>query len=254
LLTIENDGPVPSLDLERVSLLLDIDGTLLDIAPTPEAVRVPPTLVGAIDALAKRMSGAIGFVSGRTIETIDSLFAPVKLAAVGCHGAEIRENPGAEVQTAPTLSDGVRACVREIAAVAPGVLFEDKGYTFALHFRAVPDAGSAILRALMERRALLMSQDLVILRGKEVIEIKPRWFNKGTGLAHLMREAPFKGRTPVFLGDDTTDEDVFRVLPDFDGIGISVGRRIEGAGHMFGSPRAVRDWLSELAGLENAGT
>jgi trehalose 6-phosphate phosphatase len=253
-LTIENDGPLSSLDLERVSLLLDVDGTLLDIAPTPESVCVPESLVRALEKLSARMSGAVAFVSGRTIATIDTLFAPAMLAAVGCHGAEIRERPDADVRSAPILSDGVRACVMEIASVAPGVVIEDKGYTFALHFRAVPDAGAAVLRALMERRAFLLSQDLAILRGKEVIEIKPRWFSKGTGLAHLMRAAPFKGRTPVFLGDDTTDEDVFRVLPDFDGIGISVGRRIEGAGHMFGSPRAVRDWLAGLAGLENAGT
>jgi trehalose 6-phosphate phosphatase len=248
LLTIETDGPAPSLDLERTALMLDIDGTLLDIAPTPEAVRVPGSLVRVIEKLAEKTSGAIAFVSGRTLFTIDALFRPARLAAVGCHGAEIRVTPDAPMQSAPPLPENVRACVAEIAAVAPpGVVLEDKGYTIALHFRSVPEAGASILRALMERRAILLAQDLAILRGKDVIEIKPRWFNKGTGLAHLMQHAPFAGRTPVFFGDDTTDEDVFRVLPDFDGLGFSVGRRIEGAAYMFESPRAVRDWLGQLA-------
>jgi trehalose 6-phosphate phosphatase len=247
LLTIENDGHAPSLDLERSSLLLDIDGTLLDIAPTPESVRVPSHLLRAIETLATKLDGAVAFISGRTVSTIDTLFAPARLAAVGCHGAEIRTAPNAEVLNAPPLAENVRAAVAEIAAAAPGTLLEDKGYTLAVHFRAVPEAGGAVLRALMERRAILMAQDLSILRGRDVIEIKPRWFNKGTGLTHLMQHKPFAGRTPVFLGDDTTDEDVFRVLPDFDGIGFSVGRRIEGASHMFESPRAVRDWLDRQA-------
>jgi len=247
LLTIENDGYAPSLDLERSSLLLDIDGTVLDIAPTPEAVHVPAHLVLALETLSNKLDGAVAFISGRAVSTIDALFAPVTLAAVGCHGAEIRVAPGAELLTVPPLPENVRLAVAEIVAAAPGVLFEDKGSTFAIHFRAVPEAGGAVLRALLERRAVLLAQDLAILRGRDVIEIKPRWFNKGTGLAHLMQHAPFAGRTPVFLGDDTTDEDVFRVLPDFDGIGFSVGRRIDGASHMFKSPRAVRDWLGRQA-------
>ena len=247
MVTLTNNETAPSLDLDRVSILMDVDGTLLDIAPTPESVSVPRALVDAIAKLERLTSGAVGFISGRQLGTIDALFAPLRLPAVGCHGAEIRTSSDAEVQNGPDMPDSVRRTVQEMASVGPGVFVEDKGHTLAIHFRSAPDAGAAILRALMEQRAFFAAQDMQILRGKAVIEVKPRWFSKGTGLKHLMQHSPFAERTPVFLGDDTTDEDVFRVLPDFEGYGFSVGRKIDGAAHVFASPRDVRRWLTELA-------
>ncbi len=244
---LENDNIAPTLNLRLVSLFLDVDGTLLDIAPTPEGVRVPASLVDTIAELDRRTSGAVAFISGRQLATIDSLFAPLKLPSIGCHGAEIRLSGEGEVQNGPELPDTVRHCVRDIASIAPGVLVEDKSHTLAIHFRAAPAAGAAVLRALLEQRAFFATQDIQILRGKAVIEVKPRWFSKGTGLRHLMQHAPFAERRPVFLGDDTTDEDVFRVLPDYDGYGFSVGRKIDGAAHVFESPGEVRRWLTELA-------
>ena len=237
----------PSLDLRLVSLLLDVDGTLLDIAPTPESVTVPASLVDTIAKLSRLASGAVAFISGRQLAMIDSLFTPLRLPTVGCHGAEIRLSADGGVQNGPELPDSVKLCVREIASIAPGVILEDKGHTLAVHYRSTPDAGGAVLRALLEQRAVFAAHDIQILRGKAVIEVKPRWFSKGTGLRHLMQHAPFAGRTPVFLGDDTTDEDVFRVLPDYEGIGFSVGRKIDGASHVFASPRDVRLWLTQLA-------
>jgi trehalose 6-phosphate phosphatase len=169
------------------------------------------------------------------------------LPSVGCHGAEIRTSAEETVQSGPELPVSVRHSVQEMASIAPGVFVEDKGSTLAIHFRSAPDAGAAILRALLEQRACFAAQDIQILRGKAVIEVKPRWFSKATGLKHLMQHPPFAERTPVFLGDDTTDEDVFRVLPDYAGYGFSVGRRIDGAAHVFESPREVRRWLTQLA-------
>ena len=247
LATLKNNEVGPSLDLRRVSLLLDIDGTLLDIAPTPESVSVPTSLVDTIAKLDHITSGAVAFISGRQLAAIDALFAPLKLPTVGCHGAEVRTSRGGEVQNGPELPDLVRHCVREIASIAPGVFLEDKGHTLAIHFRNTPDAGAAVMRALQEQRSFLAAQDVHVLRGKAVIEVKPRWFSKGTGLKHLMQHPPFAGRTPVFLGDDTTDEDVFRVLPDYEGYGFSVGRRIDGAAYVFETPSEVRRWLAELA-------
>lgn len=246
MITLESNDIVPSLDLHRVSLFLDIDGTLLDIAPTPESVRVPASLVDTMTKLNRLASGAVAFISGRQLAAIDVLFAPLKLPTVGCHGAEIRTSAEGDVLNGPELPDSVRHCVRDIASIASGVLVEDKGHTLAIHYRSAPDSGAAVLRAILEQHAFFAAQDIQILRGKAVIEIKPRWFSKGTGLRHLMQHAPFAERTPVFLGDDTTDEDVFRVLPDYDGCGFSVGRKIDGALHVFESPRAVRRWLTEL--------
>src|SRR5262245_291464 len=119
---LENDKIAPSLNLRLVSLFLDVDGTLLDIAPTPESVRVPASLVDTIAELDKRTSGAIAFISGRQLATIDSLFAPLRLPSIGCHGAEIRLSAEGEVQNGPELPDTVRHCVRDIASIAPGVL------------------------------------------------------------------------------------------------------------------------------------
>jgi trehalose 6-phosphate phosphatase len=246
VLTVENES-APWLDLRRVALFMDVDGTLLDLAPTPDSVTVPKELVASIAKLEQKMAGAIAFVSGRKLATLDALFAPLKLAAVGCHGAEFRPSAGGTQESVPDLPDPVRRCAAEIAAIAPGVVVEDKGHTLAVHYRLAPESGAAVLRAIMERRDFLAGYNLAILRGKDVIEIKPRWFNKGTGLKRLMQVKAFAGRTPVFLGDDTTDEDVFRMLPDFGGIGYSVGRQMDGAADVFESPGAVRAWLARLA-------
>ena len=240
---IENIAAPPRLNFAQAALFLDIDGTLLDIALTPHAVCVPSILIWAIEVLNARLHGAIAFVSGRPLEEIDMLFHPLKLASVGCHGAQIRLSPDAEIEKAMTIPAEVKDRVSEILNLAPGIALEDKGYTLAVHYRRAPDSGPMVLRALMERRQFLDRFDLQLLKGKCVIEIKPRWFNKGTALRRLMAHSPFTGRTPVFIGDDMTDEDVFRALPDYDGIGLAVGRAIPGAAHVFDTPKTVRNWL-----------
>jgi trehalose 6-phosphate phosphatase len=239
----------PVFDLQRSALLLDIDGTLIDIAPTPESVVVPPDLVKVLENLFRLASGAVAFVSGRRISEVDALFQPLRLPAIGCHGAEFRANRHDDVEEVACISESLRRRLAEIAQMTPGVLSEDKCHTFAIHFRAVPEAEPILLRALAEHRAALAAADLQMLKGKAVIEIKPRWFNKGTAIARLMRHAPFAGRVPVFLGDDTTDEDVFRVLPEYDGLGYSVGRPLDGAAYTFPAPSNVRRWLGQIAGI-----
>ncbi|MBV9331577.1 MAG: trehalose-phosphatase [Alphaproteobacteria bacterium] len=246
----ENHLAPPAVDLDRDCFLLDVDGTILDIAAVPEGVIVPDGLVDTIAELSRRTSGGVAFVSGRKLETLDALFAPLKLPTVGCHGAEFRSVPGGPMQSVAMLSDEVKRNVAEMAMIAPGVLLEDKGYTLAVHYRLCPDAGASILRALMERRGYFAAQDLQILRGKAVFEVKPRWYNKGTGVEHLLGCAPFSSRRPLFFGDDTTDEDVFRVLPDHGGRGFAVGREIPGAAHVFPCPADVRDYLSRLVAAQ----
>jgi trehalose 6-phosphate phosphatase len=238
---------LPAIDFAHDALLLDIDGTLLDIAMTPEAVVIPDSLRAALNTLGPKLGGALAFCSGRTLAAVDALFAPLKLAAIGSHGAELRAAPDAPIQPeAEPLSDDIKRRFADIAALEPGVRVEDKNYTLAFHYREAPQREADLLRVLTERLAAL-PPGYEFLRGKAIVELKRVGFNKGSGVRALMTHAPFTGRRPVFAGDDRTDEDVMAVLADFDGIGISVGRELDGAQYETGSPTDMRAWLAQLA-------
>jgi trehalose 6-phosphate phosphatase len=134
----------------------------------------------------------------------------------------------------------------EIAAIDPGIMVEDKDFSLAFHYRRVPHCESALIDAVHAHIAELRKDGLNILHGKCVLEIKLAGVNKGAALRRLMHFAPFAGRIPIFAGDDRTDEDVFAVLPDFDGTGVSVGRSMAGAEFMVHQPRDIRHWLAHL--------
>jgi trehalose 6-phosphate phosphatase len=241
-----NHTAFPSLDVARDALLLDIDGTLIDIAPTPEAVFVPETLKLHLGEVRKRLGGALALVSGRTLAAIDELFAPLKFAATGCHGAELRLDPGGQaMRSAPMLTIAERARLAEIAKLDPRIRLEDKHYTMAIHYRTAPELENTLFGTVHELVEKL-NADLEVICGKDVIEIKVPGFNKGTGIKTIMQHPPFAGRRPIFLGDDTTDEDGFAVLPDIKGVGLSVGRLLPGAQKWVKSPRDVRHWLAQL--------
>lgn len=230
----------------NTALLLDIDGTLLDMARTPDRVKVPADLLRALERIAHELQGALAFVSGRSLESIDKLFAPFKPAAIGAHGGEIRGLDGAVVRTAP-LSDAVRSIFTGLAEGAPGLLLEDKTCALALHYRLAPEARPALEVAMKKHAALFEAEKINILQGKAVIEARPLGIDKGSAVITLARQNPFAGRTVLFGGDDTTDLDVFRILPKLGGRGFSVGKRFPGAEHVFATPRAVRQWLSRVA-------
>jgi trehalose 6-phosphate phosphatase len=231
-------------DLREWAILLDIDGTILDLAPTPLDIRVPPSLSQTLRRLKERTSGATALVSGRTLSDIDLIFAPLRLAAVGGHGAEYR--PAAEAAPRRTHVEPLdRTLARELAAITArdsGILFEDKGYSLALHYRLAPEQGAFVHEAVAAicGRA---SQALEILDGTYVVEIKHLGFSKGTAVRELMTYPPFFGRRPVFIGDDTTDQAAFAVMPQFRGMAISVRRRVNGVDFHFETPSQVREWL-----------
>lgn len=230
----------------NTALLLDIDGTLLDMARSPDRVIVPAKLIRALERLAQDLSGALAFVSGRSLDSIDGLFAPFRPAAIGAHGGEIR-SLGGRIQRAHPLPANVRALFEQLARSAPGLLLENKGVGMALHYRLAPEARSMLMMA-MERNAPLFKEERVQIQyGKAVIDARPFGVDKGTAVMHLARQRPFAGRAILFGGDDTTDMDVFRILPGLGGRGFSVGRRFPGAEHVFPSPRLVRQWLVRLA-------
>ena len=243
--------PVPHLlvpHLSETALLLDIDGTLLELKPTPREVFVPEGLPATLNGLLEKTSGATALVSGRSLNDIDLIFAPDQFPAVGGHGAEMRLGSSDEAVAvhAPPLDKELKRRLATIAKLSPGILLEDKGYSLALHYRLAPHAEKAIYEAVSLIRADLPNAPIEVLPGKCVCEIKHSGFTKASGVRELMMHEPFKGRRPLFIGDDITDETVFAIMPDFDGLAFSVGRRAHGVAGHFDSPQDVRDFLTHL--------
>ena len=238
--------------LSEAAFLLDIDGTLLDLAPTPREVWVPPDLTSTLRRLHERTNGALALVSGRSLNDIDLIFAPDQFPAVGGHGAEMRLSVDSEAVAihAPPLDKELKRRLATIAKLSPGILLEDKGYSLALHYRLAPHAEKAIYEAVSLIRADLPNAPIEVLPGKCVCEIKPSGFDKATGVRELMSHLPFRGRRPIFIGDDVTDESVFALMPDIGGLAFSVGRRAQRVAGHFDEPRDVRAWLARLAGGE----
>lgn len=236
-------------NLNRMAILLDVDGTLLDIAPTPREVVVPPGLTETLARLRERLGGALALVSGRPICELDEFFAPLRFSVVGGHGAEMRPvADGVSMSGRSTPLDPMfRERIKSIAGNHPGVLIEDKGYSIALHYRLVPKQGLSLVHDVRHACERWVDHSFELLTGKAVLEIKSAAFNKGLGVRELMTYPPFAGRAPIFIGDDRTDEDAFRVMPDFNGVAMSVGRKLPGAESYFKSPSDVRQWLARLA-------
>src|SRR6201992_2515302 len=243
--------PVPASlvpHLSETAILLDIDGTLLDFAPTPREVFVPEGLSETLHGLIEKPSGAMALVSGRSLNDIDLIFAPDQFPAVGGHGAEMRLGSSDEAVAvhAPPLDKELKRRLATIAKLSPGILLEDKGYSLALHYRLAPHAEKAIYEAVSLIRADLPNAPIEVLPGKFVCELKHSGFTKAPGVRELMTLTPFKGRKPLFIGDDVTDETVFAIMPDFDGLAFSVGRRAQGVAGHFDTPGDVREFLARL--------
>ena len=206
------------------ALFLDIDGTLLDLAPTPTDVVIPADLPDLLRGLCRVLGGAVALVSGRALSDIDALLSPLTLAAAGQHGAEIRLPDGRieRFDAAAGALAGLMAKVDAFAAAYPGILVEDKGMTIAVHCRQAPQYQSELGRFLAGLAAEY-PDCLETIRGHRVFEIKPRNLSKRTAVEQFMRGAPFAGRVPVFIGDDRTDEDGFAAVKAVGGHAIRVG-------------------------------
>ncbi len=198
--------------------------------------------------LLEQTSGALALVSGRSLNDIDLIFAPDQFPAVGGHGAEMRLSTDSEAVAthAPPMDKELKRRLAAIAKLSPGILLEDKGYSLALHYRLAPHAEKAIYEAVSLIRADLPNAPIEVLPGKCVCEIKHSGFNKASGVLELMKHEPFKGRRPIFIGDDVTDETVFAIMPDLNGLAFSVGRRAQGVAGHFDEPADVRAFLAHL--------
>ena len=234
--------------LDQCAFLLDIDGTLLDLAPTPREVWVPPGLATTLKHLHGKTAGALALVSGRSLNDIDLIFAPEQFPAIGGHGAEMRITGDREAVATHALpmDKELKRRLAAIAKLSPGILLEDKGYSLALHYRLAPHAEKAIYDMVSLIKAELPNAPIEVMPGKCVCEIKHSGFSKASAVVELMSLEPFKGRQPIFIGDDVTDESVFAVIPDFGGRAFSVGRRAKNVADYFDEPRDVRAWLARL--------
>ncbi len=238
--------PDPSPDW---ALFLDIDGTLLDLAPTPSEVVIPPGLPDLLRALCRRLDGAVAVVSGRALADIDALLSPLTLAAAGQHGAEIRLLNGRveRFDAAAKVLDSLLPAVEAFAAERPGILVEDKGMTIAAHCRQVPQYQTE-LGKFLDGLAARHPDCLETIRGHRVFEIKPRNLSKRTAVEHFMRTPPFAGRLPVFIGDDRTDEDGFAAAKAGGGYAIRVGLGGPSiAEWRIADPAGTRAFLSRVA-------
>jgi trehalose 6-phosphate phosphatase len=243
---VQPAAPAPSLDW---CLFLDVDGTLIELTDTPFHTKASEELKTLLACAADRLGGALALVSGRRIEYLDALFAPLRLPAAGLHGAERRSAAGlmhgaGSLANDPRL-DPARGALATFVATHPGTLLEDKGSTLAVHYRLAPHFDSAV-RESVAAALTPLGQSHELQPGSMMLEIKPRGFTKGTAITAFLREPPFCARTPVFVGDDLTDLDGFRAVEAAGGLTIAVGDRVTGS-HRLDDPAAVRSWLAQFA-------
>lgn len=239
------DPPVELLS--GASLFLDFDGTLVELAPTPNSIHVDETLRSLLERLGDCMEGRLAIVTGRALQDVRSLLHPVELAVAGSHGLEHAEHgrDPADVERPKTL-DRVLDELRLLQAAHPGILVEEKPLGVALHYRQAPHA-EEVCRSAAEHVA--QATDLEVQAGKLVFELKLAGADKGRALHRFMEQPPFAGTRPIFLGDDLTDEHGFRAARDLGGAGVLVGdERATAATYRLPGVSSVKRWLDEAAG------
>jgi trehalose 6-phosphate phosphatase len=232
------------------ALFLDFDGTLVDIAPEPHAVHVPARMVESVRWLADYLGGAVAVISGRPIAQIDAFLEPLQLPVAGVHGAERRLANGGMDLLATHPLDPVAAAAQALAGQHPGLLVETKRGSVALHYRAAPELEAQCLQTMQQ--AVQQSPGITLLRGKMVVEAKPSGASKGRAIEAYLREPPFAGRTPVFVGDDITDEVGFSTVQRLGGLGIKVGDGTTVAWRRLPSPEALRQELEAVVTARTA--
>ncbi len=237
---------LPPAPCAECAFFLDVDGTLIEIADTPSTVRVDMELLELIGRLFRISGGALALVSGRSISDLEELLGTPRLPLAGQHGLERRDSAGRLwIHAAPP---GAKCAIKEelapVLARHSGLLLEDKGLTLALHYRQAPHL-AAYAHRLMARLMQEAGGELELQKGKRVIEIKPAGIDKGTAVAEYLTESPFRGRHPVFIGDDLNDEHGFAEVNRVGGISIKVGPGASCARYRLPHVAAVRHWLNE---------
>jgi trehalose 6-phosphate phosphatase len=224
----------------------DIDGTLVEIAQSPDAIVVPGYLSPLITRLSYLSNGAVALITGRAIADVDRMLPLRGIAIAGQHGLEIR-SPDGSILTHPVRAErlnAIRMALLEAVATHPGLITEYKGLSIALHYRHAPALASyahRLMRTLRDRYA----PDFVIQRGKRVVELKAAGKDKGIAIKELMNDSPFAGRVPVFVGDDVTDELGFKVVNRMGGHSIKIGPGRTNAKWRLKDVKSLREWLTD---------
>ncbi|PKE28598.1 trehalose-phosphatase [Rahnella sp. AA] len=234
------------LDPRQYAFFFDVDGTLAEICDEPEGVTIPAAVRDNLYALFTASSGALALISGRPVEQLDLLVAPLTLPAAGVHGAEMRDGAGNfhRVTLPPHIVRQVEQTLSAGMSVLPGTLLETKGMAFALHYRQAMLHQQQVLE--LAERVVTTFPELVLQPGKCVIEIKPRGKDKGVAIYDFMQQVPFAGRLPIFIGDDLTDEKGFEVVNALQGISVKVGEGSSLAHYRVGRVSDVYQWLNAL--------
>lgn len=239
---------------DRWALFLDIDGTLIDLAVTPDAIQVPLSLTANLSAVSSRLGGALALVTGRSLAYADELFSPARFPIAGLHGAELRAVDGGTTvaRATPAFTELKRRLVEETAWME-GVLIEDKGAAIAAHYRLAPALDTA-LEKIMRDFAGKAGPDWTLQPGKMVFEVRPSRAGKGDAVASFLEQAPFSGRLPIAVGDDLTDESMFALANARGGQSIRVGSLSHATCALAraSSPSAIRTALATVAAGEPA--
>jgi trehalose 6-phosphate phosphatase len=238
-------APIPGA---HAAVFLDIDGTLIHFADRPDAVHIDAALCELLERIRESTGGALALISGRSIGDIDELFSPARFAAAGQHGSERRSADGTlhfHAPLAPRLAAHA-GTLRRLAQAHEGLLLEEKGTSLALHYRNAPHAAELAEREV-RRIVEGLGDDFELQAGKFVLEVKPSGKDKGTAIAEFMAEPPFAGRSPVFVGDDLTDELGFELVNRIGGETVKVGPGPTRARWRLGNADDVRRWLADFA-------
>ncbi|MGO4284520.1 trehalose-phosphatase [Bosea sp. TAB14] len=233
---------------QQIALFLDFDGTLVEIAPSPEDVKLDRRVAPALEALRLKLGGALALVSGRPIAFLDEMLTPYQFDIAGLHGAQIRM--GGALRAQSDAPDSLHEALRELVRFANshvGIIVEDKRISVALHWRLAPTLKDEALD-LMRRTAAKMGPGVRLQEGKSVAEIVPANASKGGAIAWLMATPTYAARLPVFIGDDITDEDGFKTVNALGGLSVRIGADREShAMHRLASPTALHRILLEAA-------
>ncbi|MCZ4347202.1 trehalose-phosphatase [Devosia sp. J2-20] len=208
----------------QLAIFTDFDGTLVELAETPDGIDVPESLAHQIEQTAREMNSAFAVLTGREIADIDKFLSPLILPIAGAHGTQRRRADGVVEEIDPASLSGAEAIARAIEPLVqahPDLIMETKEGAVALHFRQAPELEDVVRHAMQD--AVADNEHFTLVPGKMVLEARPRGVSKGEALRAFMREEPFIGRTPIFIGDDVTDEDGFIAAQDLGGVGIKLG-------------------------------
>jgi trehalose 6-phosphate phosphatase len=234
-----------SFSAGELALFLDVDGTLLEIAQRPEGVSVSATLFQLLEMLARRNAGAVAFVSGRTLADLDRLFGPLQLPAAGLHGVE-RRDASRRIQRIDRSADLDRVRNHLSEGTYEGLFIEDKGSAIVVHYRDRPELAQAA--QMLAARALRYVQgEWAVVPGKMSFELRRSDVNKSDAIREFLAEAPFRGRTPVFFGDDVSDEEAFDYVNSLGGWSVHVGAGLDTCARaVLAEPRELWQLLSDL--------